>query len=69
MLVYFGTSAPVTSEDVGSILVKPIPHVIQRATLSDSVGFLPMAPVSSYIHYKSPNINYGVNDVLVDAQL
>jgi hypothetical protein len=26
------------------------------------------APVSSYIHYKSPNIVYGANNVLVDAQ-
>jgi hypothetical protein len=27
------------------------------------------APVSSYIHYKSPNIVYRANNVLVDAQL
>jgi hypothetical protein len=26
-------------------------------------------PVSSYIHYKLPNIVYGANNVLVDAQL
>jgi hypothetical protein len=48
--------------------VRPIPHVIERATLSDSVGFL-RDPVSSYIHYKSPNIVYRANNYLVDAQL
>jgi hypothetical protein len=28
-----------------------------------------MSPVSSYIYYKSPNIVYRANNVLVDAQL
>jgi hypothetical protein len=31
--------------------------------------FPPGAPVPSYIHYKSPNIVYRANNVLVDAQL
>jgi hypothetical protein len=31
--------------------------------------FPPGAPVSSYIHYKSPNICLRANNVLVDAQL
>jgi hypothetical protein len=31
--------------------------------------FPPGAPVSSYIYYKSPNIVYGANNILVDAQL
>jgi hypothetical protein len=31
--------------------------------------FPPGAPVSSYIHYKSPNIVNIANNVLVDAQL
>jgi hypothetical protein len=39
--------------------------VIERATLSDSVHFrFPGAPVSSYIHYKLPNIAYGASNVL-----
>jgi hypothetical protein len=37
---------------VESAWVQPIPHVIERATLSDSVGFTG-APVSSYIHFKN----------------
>jgi hypothetical protein len=43
--------------------------VIERATLSENVGFPLVAPVSSYIHYKSPNIVYRVNNVIVEAQL
>jgi hypothetical protein len=62
--------------------LRPIPHVIERATLSDSVGFLrglrfpptyitnrPILFIEPYIHYKSPNIVYRANNVLVDAQL
>jgi hypothetical protein len=37
---------------------------MERATLSDSVGFLRGAPVSSYIHYKSPKIVYRANNDL-----
>jgi hypothetical protein len=42
---------------------------IERATLSDSVGFLRGLQFPPTLHYKSPNIVYRANDVLVDAQL
>jgi hypothetical protein len=42
--------------------------VIERATRSDSVGFLRGLRFPPTLHYKSPNIVYRAN-VLVDAQL
>jgi hypothetical protein len=44
--------------------VKPIPHVIERVALSWQLRFPPGVPVSSYIHYKSPNIVFWANNVL-----
>jgi hypothetical protein len=49
--------------------VRSIPHGIGRATLSDSVGFLLGLRFPPTLHYKSPNIVYRANSVLVDAQL
>jgi hypothetical protein len=43
----------------------PIPHVIKRATLSDSVGFLRGLRFPPTLHYESPNIVYGANDMEV----
>jgi hypothetical protein len=43
-------------------LVRPIPHVIERANLYDSIGFLRFPPTL-------PNIVYRANNVLVDPQL
>jgi hypothetical protein len=67
--LYILTSAPVTSEFVGSI---PGQTHSSCDRVGDSLGqrrFPPGAPVSCYIHYKSPNIVYRANNVLVDAQL
>jgi hypothetical protein len=40
-------------------------HVIERATLSDSVGFLQGLRFPPRLHYESPNIVYRINNVLV----
>jgi hypothetical protein len=42
--------------------------VIERATLFDSVGFHRGLQFPPTLHYKSPNIVYRANNVLVDAQ-
>jgi hypothetical protein len=43
--------------------------VIERVTLSDSVGFLRGLRFPPTLHYKLPNIVYWANNVLVDTQL
>jgi hypothetical protein len=44
-------------------------HVIERATLSDSVGFLRGLRFPPTLHYKSPKIVYRANNVLADANI
>jgi hypothetical protein len=62
------TSAPVTSEVVGSIPGQTRSSCDREGDSLWQRRFPPGTPVSSYMHYKSPNIVYGVNNVLVDAQ-
>jgi hypothetical protein len=63
------TSAPVTSEVVDSIPGQTHSSCDREGDSLWQRRFLPGSPVSSYIHYKSPNIVYRANNVLVDAQL
>jgi hypothetical protein len=41
----------------------------EHISISDSVGFLRGLRFPPTLHYKSPNIVYKANNVLVDAQL
>jgi hypothetical protein len=63
------TSAPVTSEVVGSIPGQTHSSCDREGDSLRQRRFPPGAPVSSYMHYKSPNIVYRANNVLVDTQL
>jgi hypothetical protein len=63
------TSAPVTYVVVGSIPGQTHSSCDREGDSLWQRRFPPGAPVSSYIHCKSPNIVYGANNVLVDAQL
>jgi hypothetical protein len=62
-------SAPVTSEVLWvQIPVRPLPHVIERETLFDSVGYLQGLRVPPTLHYKLPNVVQRAN-FQVDARL
>jgi hypothetical protein len=62
------TSVPVTSEVVGSIPSQTNSSCDREGDSLRQRKFSPGAPVSSYIHYKSPNIVYRANNVLVDGR-
>jgi hypothetical protein len=49
--------------------VRPNPHVIERATLSNRVGFPRGHRFPPTLHYKSPNIVHRTNNALVVVQL
>jgi hypothetical protein len=55
--------------NVASEVLVPVPHVIEWATLFDSVGFLWGLWFPPTSHYKSPNIVFRVNNDQVDARL
>jgi hypothetical protein len=54
-------SAPITSEVVGSIPGQTHSLYDREGDSNWQCRFPPGAPVSSYIHYKSPNIVYGAS--------
>jgi hypothetical protein len=62
-------SPPVTSEVMCSITGQAHSSCDAEGDSLWQRKFPPGAPVSSHMHYKSPNIVYGANNVLVDAQL
>jgi hypothetical protein len=63
------TSSPVTSEVVGSIPGQTHSSWDREGDSLWQRMCPPRAPVSSYIHYKSPCIVYRANNVLVNARL
>jgi hypothetical protein len=48
-----------------SIPITPGPHVIERATLFDNVGFLLRLRFPPTLYHKSPNILFRANNVQV----